>query len=164
MPLIRVQAVFWHRISETNWKTLHKLYKGQYDLRMPQTVELAGFLGNLPRRDETNLGGYYVDIPIQSFDGDPGVPEATLSLKYMGPESERKDWLFPGQATEPYPLWAPGRGPLEEWDAGANEYIVLIRDAQGQFHARWQHGTSDLPEPLRQLLTVKSSGVWEQAA
>lgn len=131
---------------------------------MPRTVELAGFLGDLPRRDETNLGGYYVDIPIQPFDGDPNVPEATLRLKYMGSQSQRKDWLFPGQATDPYPLWAPGRGAPAEWDEGANEYIVLIRDDQARFHARWQSGTEDLPEPLRQLLEATPSGVWEQAA
>ena len=80
----------------------------------------------------------------------------------MGRDSRRKDWNFPAQSTNPYPLWAPGRGLVDEYDPNVQEYIFLIKDEFGGFHARWQRGTHDLPDPIRPIIESRDAGVWIQ--
>ena len=163
MSLVRVKAVFWRRVLEASHKTLHGEYAGQYHITVPVTVsdDLLTFLGELPRYGPTENNGFSIDIPIEGFDGLSPVPPQSLKIRYMGADSARKDWNFPAQSTEPYPLWAPNRGVPDVYNAAGREYIMLIKDDSGRFHARWQHGTSDLPEPLRLLLEANESGVWE---
>ena len=161
---MRVRAVFWRKILEASHKTLHGIYTGQYHITVPGTVnhQLLGFLGDLPQYEQGENGGFSVNIPIERFDGTPPVEPQDLEVRYMGPFSQRKDWNFPGQSTDPYPLWAPRRGVPDEYDPDGREYIMLIKDENGGFHARWQQGTSDLPDPLRQRVGDNENGVWEQ--
>lgn len=166
MATIAVAAVFWRRVFEASHTTFHGGYKGQYHITVPTDAgeSLRDFIGDLERYDLTEHEGFSVNIPIAPFDGTAPVSERVLTLRYMGPLSQRKDWNFPAQATNPYPLWAPGRGVSLEFDAGVREYIMLIRDELGGFHARWQRGTSDLPEPLRTDVQARDCGVWTQGA
>ena len=163
MSLVRVRAVFWRRILEASHKTLHGEYTGQYHITIPVTAsaDLLTFLGELPQYDHTDNDGFTINIPIERFDGTSLVEPQNLKVRYMGPRSARKDWNFPAQSTDPYPLWAPHRGVPDAYAPEGREYIMLIKDDSGRFHARWQHGTSDLPEPLRQCLHESESGVWE---
>ena len=162
MPLIRVTGVFWRGINHASHRTLHNDYEGQYHITVPKVVDkrLRKFLGELPQRDHTATGGFTVDIPIERFYGEQPVEPRNLTIRYMGATSQRGDWNFPAQATDPYPLWAPGRGVSNEFDAQAREYIMLIRDENGRFHARWQRGVDDLPSPLRVQIISRDSGVW----
>ena len=162
MPMLKVTGVFWRRINSASHRTLHNDNDGQYHITVPKAVDgpLRSFLGELPQRDHTPLGGFIIDIPIERFEGEPPVEAQDLAIKYMGPDSQRGDWNFPAQATDPYPLWAPGRGVSDEFDPEAPEYLMLVRDENGGFHARWQRGVDDLPEPLRDKITAEESGVW----
>ena len=162
MPLVRVTGVFWRWINGASHRTLHNNYEGQYHITVPKTVDkpLRIFLGELPQRDLTGSGGFTVNIPIERFDGEQPVEPRNLTIRYMGGSSERGDWNFPSQATDPYPLWAPSRGVSNEFDEQAREYIMLIRDEDGRFHARWQRGVDDLPNPLRIQIASRNSGVW----
>ena len=166
MARIKVAAVFWRRVLEATHKTLHGDYKGQYHIAIPADVgqSLEVFIEDLERYDPTGHDGFSVDVPVARFDGEHSVDEQFLKLRYMGPESQRKDWNFPGQSTNPYPLWAPKRGVSDQYDSSVSEYIMLIRDDLDTFHARWQRGTSDLPEPLRGQVKASDCGVWIQEA
>ena len=163
MSLVRVRAVFWRHILEASHKTLHGEYTGQYHITIPVTAseDLLIFLGELPQYDHTDNDGFTIDIPIERFDGTPPVEPQNLKVRYMGTKSARKDWNFPAQSTDPYPLWAPHRGVPDAYDPDGREYIILIKDDSSRFHARWLHGTLDLPEPLSQRLHTSESGVWE---
>ena len=163
MSEVRVSAVFWRRIIETSHKSLHGIYTGQYHITIPESVsnQFLGFLGDLPQFEQGDNGGFIINIPIKRFDGAPPVAPQVLKVRYMGLSSARKDWNFPGQSTGPYPLWAPQRGVPEEFDPIGREYIMLIKDEKGGFHARWQHGTADLPDLLRQRVEQVDFGVWE---
>ena len=162
MPLVTVTGVFWRRINRASHRTLHNDYEGQYHITVPKAVDepLRAFLGRLPQRDRTPNGGFTVDVPIERFDGKPPVEAQNLTIRYMGPDSQRGDWNFPAQATDPYPLWAPGRGVSEEFDEQAREYLMLVRDENGGFHARWQRGVDDLPDPLRTEVLAEDTGIW----
>ena len=166
MSLVRVSAVFWRRVLVASFKALHQAYSGQYHITIPAGAEdqWKEFLGELPQYDPTDKEGFTIDIPIERFDGNPPVEAQSLRVRYMGTASSRKDWNFPAQSTDAYPLWAPGRGVADEFDPQQLEYIMLIRDESGRFHARWQHGTADLPSPLGELLQGRESGVWQQGA
>lgn len=164
MALVRVRAVLWRRVLEASHKALHGIYSGQYHITVPVTSgdDLLRFLGDLPQYDPTDNGGFTMDIPIEGFEGDPPVDSQNMKIRYMGSKSARKDWNFPAQSTDTYPLWAPKRGVPDVYDPNGEEYIMLIKDENGGFHARWQHGTEDLPEPIRSHVRGSESGVWEQ--
>ena len=156
--------MFWRRVWEASHKALHGVYSGQYHITVPVTSgdDLLSFLGDLPQYDRTDNGGFTINIPIRRFDGNPPVEPQNVKVRYMGPRSVRKDWNFPAQSTEAYSLWAPQRGVPDVYDPDREEYIMLIKDENGGFHARWQHGTADLPGPLRGRVQANESGVWEQ--
>ena len=164
MSVVRVYAVFWRRIWEASHKALHAQYSGQYHITVPGTIgeELDGFLEGLTRYDPTNNGGFTIDIPIQRFDGTPSVEPQSIKVRYMGQMSARKDWNFPAQSTGAYPMWGPGRGVSNVYDPSMQEYIMLVKEEGGSFHARWQHGTDDLPTPLQQRMQASEFGVWRQ--
>ena len=164
MALVRVRAVLWRRILEASHKALHGIYSGQYHITFPVTSgdDLLRFLGDLPQYDSTDNGGFTIDIPIERFGGNPPVEPQNMKIRYMGPKSARKDWNFPAQSTDAYPLWAPERGVSDVYEPDGEEYIMLVKDENGGFHARWQHGTANLPDPLRSRVRASESGVWEQ--
>ena len=166
MASIKVAAVFWRRVLEATHKTLHGGYKGQYHIAIPSDggQSLEAFIEGLERYNPTGHEGFSVDVPVARFDGEHSVEAQIVKLRYMGPKSRRKDWNFPGQSTNPYPLWAPRRGVSDEYDPDVLEYIMMIRDELGAFHARWQRGTTNLPEPLRLRVEASECGVWTQGA
>lgn len=155
--------MFWRLVNEVSYKTFHRLYGGQYHITVPGTVggDLDAFLGYLLRYGHTDNGGFSIDIPIQRFDGDPPVEPRDLKIRFMGLGSARRDWNFPGQASEAYPLWGPPRGVPDEFAPNVRDYIMLIKDENDGFHARYQHETADLPDTLRELVRAKESGIWE---
>ena len=164
MALLRVVAVFWRYINIASHRTLHGGYTGQYHITVPKAQDEAihALIGELPTYDHTDQGGFSKDIPIGRFDGRPPLPPQNLKIRYMGEHSQRADWNFPAQATNPYPLWAPGRGVSDAFDPQHREYLMVIKDVEGNFHARWQRGTDNLPHPIREFIEAHEIGIWEQ--
>jgi 5-methylcytosine-specific restriction protein A len=117
----------------------------------------------VPRSSATTLGGYTLTVPLESYDGDPPVERQTVRVRYMGEQSERRDWYIasqrPGTA---YPLWEFGRG-LQPETGPDTDYVVLLRDPDERFHGRWLDagGVADLPESVRAAMASADSG-WRE--
>jgi hypothetical protein len=85
-------------------------------------------------------------------------------VAYIGPDSSRDDWRIPSQRPDTaYPLWRDGTGLLDSTEPGV-DFVVLVRDPDERFHARWLRGVDvgRLPSGLEQTLTGRrTTGVEE---
>jgi hypothetical protein len=135
---VRVASLLWRRWNQATFDTLHGRSRGQYDIRLNTGVE--GFFDGLEWTNQTELGGFDLSLNIAAYEGPSPVPDQMLVVRFMGEQSERRDWYIraqrPGSA---YPLWRPGRGVPGDFEASLEEFLVLIRDTRGCFHARWLH-------------------------
>ncbi len=88
------------------------------------------------------MGGFEVDLPIFAMDGPRPVSATTLSLAFIGDQSKRRDWRIPSQRPDTaYALWRKGRGCPDVADtANVDAFLLIARDDQGDFHARWLAG------------------------
>lgn len=158
----RVKALLWRICNQATFDSLHGKSKGQYDIRLTSKPAVAEFFQGLPHEEATELGGYTIQVPITAFSGPDPVPESTLAVRYMGPNSERKDWNIPAQRPETaYPLWRPGRGVPDTFEAAAKDYVLLVRDVKGGFHARWLRGANlaSLPANVREAILAETVSV-----
>ena len=159
-----IRAVLWRRVLQATIDTLTDLSRGQYHIALTSNHDIAKFFDGLVPRDRTGADGFSIDVPIAAFDGPNPVPPKGLEVRYMGPKSERKDWNIPSQRRETaYPLWRPGRGfSADTPPSSGSDTIILVRDADGRFHARWldEAGVGALPVELRMRLQRDESGVW----
>ena len=164
MALIEIKAILWRRVLRATFDTLTGVSSGQYHIALTTAPEIDAFFVGLPRRDPTEHGGYTVDVPIASFDGSEPVDATTLVIRYMGPESERKDWYIRAQRPDTaYPLWRAGRGVPATFRDQRRDFVLLLRDVHDQFHARWvadEHFDS-LPEQLRSRMLSRQIGVMQ---
>jgi 5-methylcytosine-specific restriction protein B len=160
MSAVPVAWIMWRLCEKATYDTLHGSSKGQYHIAIPDREEFHKFFGGLPRT-ATELEGYELEVPIEPFEGDSPVEAWTLPVRYMGKESARKDWNIIAQRPDTaYPLWGPGRGVPGEYETGWREYLVIVRDVHGSFHARWI-GTEDfeaLPQWVRETLLSDKYG------
>lgn len=161
---VGVAAILFARISSTNARTLLGQFKGQYDLRLGSDAAFDSFSTGVADQDPTNNGGWTRAIPIEAVEGANPVPAQALSLRFMGPQSQRKDFYFRGQTTSPYPLWAPSRthaGSSAEADL-IDDVALVVRDVEGRFHARWvqKADVGLLPEELRRVIASEQQGVF----
>ncbi len=158
-----VKAVLWRRVLKATIDTLIGEAKTQYDIRLTADAQIAPFFDGVAQVAGGN-GGYTIHAPIAAFDGPNPVPPTTLEVHYMGSQSARKDWNLPSQRpTTAYPLWRPGRAfPKGSPPSDGTDTIILIRDDQNQFHARWlaPAGIAALPDPIRTLVNKDQAGVW----
>jgi 5-methylcytosine-specific restriction protein B len=159
---IRVNALLWRICNGATFDSLHGRSKGQYDIRLSTDPRIATFFDGLPHDEPTELGGYTLHVPIAAFTGPGAVPAMTLDVRYMGQTSQRKDWNIPAQRPETaYPLWRPGRGIPDTVAASAGDYVLLVRDTFGSFHARWLRGANLplLPPRVREAILAEGVGV-----
>ena len=95
--------------------TLEGRSRGQYDIRFGRPAGIDRFFAGIPR-ERTGQGGVELTVPIAAAThrvaaarGPIVVPETSIEIGYVGPESSREDWRVtsqrPGSA---YPLWAKG--------------------------------------------------------
>lgn len=158
----RVKGLLWRICNQATFDSLHGKSRGQYDIRLTSKPAIADFFQGLRQEEPTELGGYTLQVPIAAFDGPNPVAAASLAVRYMGPSSERKDWNIPAQRPETaYPLWRPGRGVPDTIEAAAKDYVVLVLDVKGRFHARWLPGTNlaSLPANVREAILAETVGV-----
>lgn len=160
---VPVKEVMFRKIQASNANALLGRNRGEYDLRIGKSDEVIRFLVGLPEEEPTALGGWTKRLLIQEFDGPSPVPEAEISISYIGDQSQRKDLRFPRLTTTPYPLWAPAR----TYPAGASvadlegDVVLVIKDTRDQFHARWvkKGEISRLPAELAARIANESVGV-----
>lgn len=159
-----VKGVLWRRVLQATIDTLTDDSKGQFHIALTTNPLIAQFFDGLPQKNPTPHGGYELDVPIAGFDGPNPVPAQSLTVRYMGPSSKRKDWNIPSQrSATAYPLWRPGRAfPAGQPPAAGTDTIVLVRDHNDGFHARWLSAAAvdTLPEPLRSTILSDEAGVW----
>ena len=150
----------WRLCEKATYDTLHGDSSGQYHIAIPNRPEIHEFFEGVARTP-TDLEGYELDVPIQPFEGDPPVEAWTLRVRYMGRKSARKDWNIVAQRPDSaYPLWRPGRGVPSSYEEGWREYVVLVRDINRDFHARWvgSVGFESLPGWVRETLLSDKYG------
>jgi hypothetical protein len=152
--------LLWRKVLMATIDTLRGRSRGQYDIRLARPDGIEDFFRGLPRVD-TDLGGYNVQVPIAAAIAPAPVPATSLTVAYIGPESERKDWRIPSQRPETaYPLWRLGVGLRDDTEPGT-DFIVIVRDAADVFHARWLRGEqlSLLPDGLAVAMRASNAGV-----
>lgn len=161
--LKRASAILWRKCNKATFDSLNDLSAGQYDIRLTRRDYENFFLG-VDRVDPTELGGYSLNVPLEPFTGPSPVDPTSIKVRFMGDSSGRKDWNIPSQRKgSAYPLWRPGRGVSKAFNADANEFMLIIRDATGKFHAQWIHHAdfSALPQDVQNILNQSEVG-WEK--
>lgn len=164
MALIRLKAILWRRANKATFDTLRGNSGGQYDIRLNKDPALLEFFAGLAQHDPTELGGYTIDVPIHAHDGPDPVGETTLQVRFMGQESDREDWYIRAQRPDTaYPLWRPGRGVPATFDSERRDFVLVLRDVNDQFHARWisDEAFDSLPGALRSRMLEKQTGVMQ---
>ena len=160
MAYVPVAAIMWRWCNQATYDTLHGNSGGQYHIAIPDSAAIHEFFEGVPQ-SPTDLNGFEMNVPLAPFEGEPPVPAQALPVRFMGPDSSRKDWNIRSQRPETaYPLWRPGRGVPETYDGSWHEYLVLARDRDHAFHARWISTAAfgRLPEWVRQTLSSKKYG------
>jgi 5-methylcytosine-specific restriction enzyme B len=160
-----VSAILWRRVNEATVDTLNGTSKGQYDIRLNRPSDLASFFTDVAKRAETNLGGFTLDVPVEAFEGANPVPAQNLIVRYMGDKSARRDWNIPSQRpATAYPLWREGRGLPRNTRRPPSppHYVILARDTDGKFHARWLTSESfaKLPPEIKKMAQQEEVGVY----
>src|SRR5690349_7549922 len=145
MSRIQVAAVLWRKMKDANFDTLSGLSRGQYDIRLGRDDLVEKFFDGIVQHNKTAIGGYELNVPVSAYTGENPVPATQLKVRFMGAGSERRDWNIPSQRPDTaYPLWRLSRGKR---DRAAENYVVLVRDIAGNFHARWLDGPALLALP-----------------
>lgn len=164
---IPVDAVLYKKVTDIIWRALSAKERGQYDLRLGTDAAFGAFFSSVPVTDPTPQGGWTRHVTFEAFDGAQPVPPHSLRFRYMGRDSQRKDFYFASQnhvGDESYPLWHPGRA-----EPGATSFAdvdgavaAVIRDANGGFHARWitAKEVGLLPTGLRSAILSNEKGVY----
>ncbi len=100
--------LLWRKTNQATLDTLNGRSGGQYDIRLARGDEFAEFFSGLPLSELTEHGGYTLTVPISQAPQPLGVPAQSLRVRFMGPQSKRRDWNIPSQRPETaYPLWRP---------------------------------------------------------
>lgn len=162
----RVSAILWRRVNKATVDTLIGQSRGQYHITLTQPAGILEFFRGAPKQGKGKLGGYILHVPIESYEGADPVSSQPLEVSYMGDLSERRDWNIPSQRPRTaYPLWREGRG----LPAGVTQppspshYVIIARDTEGKFHARWltNEGFHHLPEDMKRLVQKNEVGIYD---
>jgi hypothetical protein len=152
--------LLWRKVLEATVDTLAGRSRGQYDIRLGRPAGIEEFFAGLPRA-RTALGGYNVQVPLAAAAAPVSVPATSMTVAYIGPNSQRKDWRIPSQRPESaYPLWREGVGLLAGTAPG-EDLVVMVRDDHDVYHARWLRGAQvpALPPQIQYSMQRRTAGV-----
>jgi hypothetical protein len=150
--------LLWRRIDKTNLDVLNGLPKGQYHITLAKPDGIEAFLEGLPR-EATELGGYTVQVPLEATRRPIPVAATSIEIAYIGPDSARADWRISSQHGDgAYLLWRGGNGARP-----GEGYVVIARDRDDRFHARWLRG-ADAPLELSGAVGVEPIDDWDAVA
>lgn len=157
--LIQASAILWRKCNNSTFKTLNDLFTGQYHIVLTKKNFELFFVGVPPVAKPDD--GYSLEVPLQPFTGPDSVPLTTLTLNCVGTPAKRGDWHIPQQrSTTAYPLWRPNRGAPKAFSETANEFLLIVRDVNNNFHARWIRDTyfGALPPTIKTMLKSNEAG------
>lgn len=158
-----VAKLLWRKVFKATIDTLRGESPGQYHITLAKPPGIADFFEGLPRESNA-LGGYNVQVPLEAARAPVPVAATSIEVAYIGPQASRGDWRIPSQRPETaYPLWREGTGLLDSTEPG-EDFVVLARDPDERFHARWLRAADvpRLPADLAQALTGRrTTGVEE---
>ena len=160
--LIPINAILWRKWNQATFDTLDGDSQGQYHITLRTLPELEDFFDGVDKHTPTSNRGFTITIDLQPFLGSAPVSGEQLDVRYMGPDSVRKDWNIPSQRPETaYPLWRLGRGGPTSYDEDLQEYLIIVRDINGDFHARWISDGEfhSVPQPIRSRMLANDVGV-----
>jgi 5-methylcytosine-specific restriction enzyme B len=158
-----LDAFLWRRVKGADSATVVTLVgesKGQYDIRL-SSKDYTPFFHSLAKENETERGGFDISLPIQPFRGPNSVDERVLIVHFMGEGSRRKDWYIRAQRpNSAYELWREGRGFESKSTVGDNDYIVIARDKNNDFHARWIRSSDfdSIPDVMKEHMITAEAG------
>ena len=155
-----ISAFLWRNANTATVDSLIGESKGQYDIRLT-SIDFIDFFKTLHQKNHTAHGGFEIVVPIESFDGLLKVDEKEVIIRFMGKKSARKDWYIRAQRPDTaYDLWREKRGFLSKKDVGNDDYIIIARDSDNKFHARWvrSHDFQDLPLIMRDNISKAAVG------
>lgn len=158
----QLDAFLWRRCNQATLDTLLGVSDGQYDIRLLKRDYIPFFRG-LTQTNPTKLNGFDIVLTIQPFNGSNPVQMGELVIRYMGPLSKRKDWNIRSQRpTTAYELWRDKRGFETRANVGQYDFIIIARDTDNDFHARWirTEDFKSLPLKMQQHMTKVEAG-WE---
>lgn len=167
MTRIPVSAVVWKKATETNFKALNGELRGEFDFRLGRDARITEFFSSLPKQAPTELGGFDQLVPVEPFTGPNPVPDRTIKLHNMGPSAGRSNdnYFASQQPSRTYDLWRKGRS-FQDGDTYSEvegDRVVVVRDINGGFHARWlrRDDITSLPQPIRDAVEKEERGVLE---
>ena len=155
-----LEAILWRKANRATIDTLEGHSKGQYHITL-SSEDYTGFFRGLSPTEHTKLGGFEYKVPIEAFDGNSPVDKRELIVRFMGPDSQRKDWNIRAQRPfSAYELWRPNRAFDDYTREKHADYLVIARDINSKFHARWIR-TADLerlPDKIKAAVLEKDAG------
>lgn len=155
-----VKAFLWRKANSSTLDTLLGESKGQFDIRFNRT-NYSGFFKGVPKENLTSDGGFEIKVPIESFDGPVKVDSKEIIVRAMGQKTQRKDSYIKSQRPDTaYDLWREKRGFASRGAVGSNDYIIIVRDSDNKFHARWirTQDFQDLPDAMRENIKTADVG------
>lgn len=156
-----LDGFLWRICNRATLDTLLGVSKGQYHIAVPKR-DFEPFFRGLSKQNPTKRGGFEFVVPLQPFTGVSAVDQSSIVVRYLGAESTRKDWNFSSQRPDSaYELWRPNRGFISRQSVGEKDFLVIVRDTDNGFHARWIRSVDfdALPEKMRNLM-IKSEAGW----
>jgi hypothetical protein len=157
-----LDGFLWRSCNRATLDTLLGVSSGQYHIALPKR-DFSPFFRGLSAQNPTERGGFEFMVPIQPFSGSNPVEQRTIVVRYLGLESERKDWNIRAQRPDSaYELWRENRGFVSRQSVGDNDFIVIARDTDNGFHGRWIRSAdfNALPEEMRKPM-INSEAGWQ---
>lgn len=161
-----LRQILWRRVAGSDCSTVKSLIgesRGQYDIRLSRE-DFTNFFYDLPKMNETDQGGFEVRVPLCAIDCEPRIDEDEIIVRFMGEGSARKDWYIKSQRPDSaYHAWREGHGFETRGDVGNSDYLIILKDITGCFHARWIR-TSELdflPRRVREIMAERDVG-WSE--
>lgn len=165
MPQLHIKSLLWRKVNQATIDTLKGTSGGQYDIRLNTSAHYLTFFSSLPKINPNANGGFEFTLPLQPITGAAPVASSTVSIKYMGPNSARKDWIISSQRpTTAYEAWKLNIAVPSIPDAtipAGQHYVLILKDENNNFHGRWLTDVdfSTLDQHLQAILKSADHGV-----
>tara|TARA_B110000196_G_scaffold164928_1_gene141837 strand:- start:6522 stop:8192 length:1671 start_codon:yes stop_codon:yes gene_type:complete len=160
MSTNKITAILWKKVMEATADTLRGVSKGQYHIELGKGDDITDFFDGCNKIPSQNNGGFEIVLPIHSVGGTSPVESTSVSIKFLGENSSRKTWIISSQRPETaYSLWQEGSAFPN--GIGDDNYIVLVKDSLGFYHARWIDDVDfkALPSDVSSRMQSKNFGV-----
>lgn len=164
----RVKAVLWKRLTATDAAALLDIAPpagtggGAKHLPLRPDLPVADFLGEVNRSGGTASEPKFA-VSLESAGGE--VRNVPVEYDLRGGEPPRREWRIPRQNRSKYrpSAWNPGAKLPVEREAIPDNYILVIRLADGSFHARvaFPDEILEMPAAIRDRILASDQDILE---